>query len=318
MKILIGYDGSPSADAALDDLECAGLPADVEALILMIAEIWLPPPLDDDSPKKCLANNSSESAKTHGDPQKKVVMEAETLSRYAKERLQSRFPDWKIASKALCGSPAREILATADDFNPDLIVVGSQGRSALSRILLGSISQKILTEADCSVRVARGHLKTEQKGACIVIGFDGLAGSRAAIESVASRVWLEKSEVRLLAVSDPVTPSLIGRFVPPIAGLVEEVNEGERERLHKLAEPALQKLKNAGLIAALLIKAGNPKHVLLEEAANWGADTIFVGAGTAGNKFERFLIGSVSAAVAARAHCSVEVARTFIDRTFAF
>lgn len=30
MKILIGYDGSPSADAALDDLQRAGLPADVE------------------------------------------------------------------------------------------------------------------------------------------------------------------------------------------------------------------------------------------------------------------------------------------------
>ena len=43
MNILIGYDGSKSAEAALDDLQRAGLPADVEAEILMIAEVWLPP-----------------------------------------------------------------------------------------------------------------------------------------------------------------------------------------------------------------------------------------------------------------------------------
>ena len=302
MKILIGYDGSPSADAALDDLQRAGLPADVEAVILMIAEVWLPPPTDDGSLEKCPPDASPKSAK-------KAVTEAETLSCYAKERLQSIFPGWKITSLATCGSPSRGILARADDFKPDLIVVGSQGRTAVSRILLGSISQKVLTEAHCSVRVARGRIKAEPKRTCILIGFDGLSGSLAAVESVASRFWLEKSEVRLLAVSDPITPSLIGRFVPPIVDLVEEVNEGERERLQELAEPALQKLKDAGLTAALSIVAGNPKQVLVEEAARWHADGIFVGANATGNRLERFLLGSVSAAVAARANCSVEVVR---------
>ena len=43
-KILIGYDGSECADAALDDLSRAGLPPDAEAQILSVAEVWLPPP----------------------------------------------------------------------------------------------------------------------------------------------------------------------------------------------------------------------------------------------------------------------------------
>ena len=38
---LIGYDGSPCADAALDDLRQAGLPAKAEAHILSVAEVWL-------------------------------------------------------------------------------------------------------------------------------------------------------------------------------------------------------------------------------------------------------------------------------------
>ena len=44
MKILIGYDGSNCADAALDDLKCAGLTENVEAHVLSVAEVWLPPP----------------------------------------------------------------------------------------------------------------------------------------------------------------------------------------------------------------------------------------------------------------------------------
>ena len=44
MKILVGYDGSECADAALDDLARAGLPPSAEVQILSVAEVWLPPP----------------------------------------------------------------------------------------------------------------------------------------------------------------------------------------------------------------------------------------------------------------------------------
>src|SRR5262249_54649876 len=43
MKIVIGYDGSEHADAALDDLRRAGLPRDAEALIISVAEATMPP-----------------------------------------------------------------------------------------------------------------------------------------------------------------------------------------------------------------------------------------------------------------------------------
>ena len=44
MKILIAYDGSECAEAALDDLSQAGLPGTGEVHILSVAEVWLPPP----------------------------------------------------------------------------------------------------------------------------------------------------------------------------------------------------------------------------------------------------------------------------------
>ena len=43
MKILIAYDGSGAAEAALDDLISAGLPDEAEVLVMSVAEVWLPP-----------------------------------------------------------------------------------------------------------------------------------------------------------------------------------------------------------------------------------------------------------------------------------
>ena len=45
MRVLIGYDGSESADAALDDLKKAGLPRDLKVLIVSVGEIAMPPSL---------------------------------------------------------------------------------------------------------------------------------------------------------------------------------------------------------------------------------------------------------------------------------
>ncbi len=44
MRVLIAYDGSEGAEAALADQQRAGLGNNVEALILSVAELWLPPP----------------------------------------------------------------------------------------------------------------------------------------------------------------------------------------------------------------------------------------------------------------------------------
>ena len=42
-RILIAYDGSGVADAAIGELSRAGLPSELEALVITVAEVWLPP-----------------------------------------------------------------------------------------------------------------------------------------------------------------------------------------------------------------------------------------------------------------------------------
>lgn len=310
MKILIGYDGSACSHAALDDLRAAGLPEEeVEAVVMSVAEVWLPPENVNGNGGDLPDPYLEKLTEKHRQKAKKAVAESETLARHARERLLKMFPAWKVKSEATFGSPAWEIITKAGEMKADLIVVGSQGRTAVGRFFLGSISQKVLTEAECSVRVARGRIEVDPTPSRIVIGFDGSAGANAAVEAVAGRFLSEKSEVKLIAVTDPITPSAIGRFVPPIVNWVKEANEGEHEWLEKLAESSIQKLQQAGLKTTFTIEAGNPKQILVEESERWHADSIFVGANRYGSRIERSLLGSVSAAVAARAHCSVEVVR---------
>jgi hypothetical protein len=43
MKALIAYDGSACAEAGLDNLKRAGLPCEVEAMVVTVTELWPPP-----------------------------------------------------------------------------------------------------------------------------------------------------------------------------------------------------------------------------------------------------------------------------------
>jgi nucleotide-binding universal stress UspA family protein len=64
----------------------------------------------------------------------------------------------------------------------------------------------------------------------------------------------------------------------------------------------------AGLDVSTVVRDADPRQFVVQEAAEWKADSVFVGAfGQA--TLDRFLFGTVVAAVAARAPCSVEVVR---------
>jgi nucleotide-binding universal stress UspA family protein len=223
--------------------------------------------------------------------------------------LEILFPYWKVKAETGYGSPAREIVTTANRMRADLIVVGSHGRSAFGRFVLGSVSQKVLAEALCSVRVGRGRVEVDPLPSRVIIAYDGTPGADAMLDAVIARNWREGSEFRLITVADRLVPAEIERFMPLRSHSLEDEIKGGRGWVEQMALPALKRLRGAGLSASLDILAGSPKQILVEEAASWHADSIFLGATACTARTRRFILGSVPAAVAARAHCSVEVVR---------
>jgi nucleotide-binding universal stress UspA family protein len=293
MKILIGYDGSACAEAALADLKRAGLPRKAEAFVLSVAEELIPAP-------------ASIGGVTTPFPEYefKSQQEALALARSAKAVIKPLFPDWEVRAEAAIGSPASILIRKADEWEPDLVVVGSHGHTALGRFFFGSVSQKVLHEARCSVRVARGGGKNADEPVRLVVGIDGSEGAQAAVKTIIARHWPKGSEARVVAA--------MGTW-PPIASEemaveAEKWIAAENERIKEAVEAAVKRLQGVGLTVSTVVKEDVPRRLLCDEAESWGADSIFVGAKGMG-RIERMLIGSVSSAVAARAHCSVEVVR---------
>jgi nucleotide-binding universal stress UspA family protein len=287
MKILVAYDGSECADAAMDDLRRAGIPANAQIKVLSVIEDWLPPP-------------SGLEIMEHIDRNQ----EYPALARRGRLRLVSIEPGWDVKSESGFGSPATVIIEKADDWGADLIVVGSHGRTALGKFFFGSVSQKVLHEARRSVRVARGRIEEPDTPVRLVIGVDGSDDAEAAVEAVAARKWPAGSEARIVNATRATPQISSSRMVGPITNWILE----EKARIEQMIDEAAGKLSAASLKTGAVVKEEEPKRLLIAEAESWGADSIFVGARGLG-RVERFLLGSVSSAVAARATCSVEVVR---------
>jgi nucleotide-binding universal stress UspA family protein len=309
MKLLIGYDGSQCANAALDDLRRAGLGRHAEAIVLSVSEFWLPHNSADSTPPSAADRlpagfNKSGALAVAG---AKPVTEARSFAMEAKRRLQMHFPQWEIKAQESSGSPAREILKKAEEWSPDLIVVGSQGRSGLGRFLLGSVSQKVANEAHCSVRVARGTAWKDGAPVRILVALDGSPASSAAVHSVSSRMWPPASEVRLITILDHKEAQIASELCGP--GRNGSATAGTPLWVQEFIDAACKKLRGAELVVSSKIEEGDPKHLIIANAEEWGAECVFIGASCTCKPSEQLLLGSVATAVVSRAHCSVEVVR---------
>lgn len=306
MKLLIAYDGSPCADVALEDLRRAGLPYQVEAIVMSVADVCLysgtkadEPPFPERLPP-AVAMARAQAAQ--------AVRDARTLAVRASKRIQRYFPTWQVRAEACADSPAWAIVKKAENWQADLVVVGSRGHPTLSRFFLGSVSQTVLTKAPCSVRVARCWARPDDSPGRVIVGVDGSANAEVAVRAVAARLWPAGSEIRVIAAIDPRLSTATTSPLPTMMQWVTESHEKEQARVHTMVEAMVKKLQNMELAVSGLVKEGDPKHVLIEEAARWGVDCIFVGV-TGYSGLKGFLLGSVSKAVAMGAYCSVEVIR---------
>lgn len=304
MKILIGYDGSEHAQSALADLARAGLPGAVEAEILSAADVWVPPAGMEGIETGLLpVSIAVERARAQAAA---ATAAAQQTAGEGAARLKELFAGWNVHGAGVADSPAWAVIKRAGDWGADLVVIGSHGHSAISRLLLGSVSQKILVESQCSVRIGRRSKREAGEPARLLIGIDGSPDSEAAVEAVAARTWPEGSEVRLATAIDlKIATAMLG----PAETRAKWVHEGETEVwVGQMLGAMGERLREAGLTVSTLEREGDPKDLLLGEAQSWEADAIFLGA-RGHSLVERLIVGSVAASVAARAHCSVEVVR---------
>lgn len=146
MKILLGVDGSPCSDAAVEEVARRPWPEGSTIKVLTAYELPMPPtpeawalPLDyfkdlDIALQKQARNTVDRAIQTL-----KAKLDKSIL----------------LDGVLLPGPPRTLILDEAESWRADLIVLGSHGYRAWERILLGSVSQAVVSHAKCSVEVVR-------------------------------------------------------------------------------------------------------------------------------------------------------------------
>lgn len=140
-RLLIATDGSATSSAAVD--EGIDLARELDAQILFV---YVKTP-----PSDLLGSPFYQRRLTHAGSEARRAVDAAMEKAF----VEDVDADWEI----LQGDPAAEILALARERDADLIVVGSRGLGGVTGALLGSVSNRVVHEADRPVLIARVRVR---------------------------------------------------------------------------------------------------------------------------------------------------------------
>jgi nucleotide-binding universal stress UspA family protein len=145
MKILIAIDGSEFGDAAVGfAASLLGKDSSAEFKIVTVLEPAAGTELE----------TIVESTEQLLDSKNPLFQEAENLLKASAETLRISGAA-AVSYEVLAGPTARRIVEAAEEWNSEIIVIGSHGRSFWSRVMLGSVSNSVAKLATCSVLVIR-------------------------------------------------------------------------------------------------------------------------------------------------------------------
>ena len=133
-NVLVGYDGSEHAERAL---ERAALLAAGGAKITLVAAV----------------DPGARGPKGMGSQDDEELSASAQALEAARGKLEAQGVEAHVIERE--GDPARVVLDAANEGGADLIIVGTRGQGAAARLVLGSVSTKIVHDAPCDVLVVR-------------------------------------------------------------------------------------------------------------------------------------------------------------------
>jgi nucleotide-binding universal stress UspA family protein len=145
-NVLVGMDGSEDSFRAVRFLQLLCLPRQTKVRLLSVVERLRYPTTAPGMLRGQLVKMLKELEAERRAELDKVLERAAT-------HLEDRIT--RVTKTTPAGNPADEILAIADAFDADLIVVGARGMRGVARLLLGSVSERVLRHARCPVLIVK-------------------------------------------------------------------------------------------------------------------------------------------------------------------
>lgn len=289
MRVLIALDGSTGSDAVVREAAWRPWPAGTEFLVLTAIDpfFFTKAPLLLAEAKK----------------------DAQTALEESLEILQKN--GLNLKTEIVMENPRHGIPKAACEWKADLILMGSHGRGAFGRLLMGSTAQEVLRHAHCAVEIVRAGAQRagrEAGGMRVLAATDGSDCAEAALRAAAEQPWPGGTEIRVICVPELALLTGAYPYYPPEV-LTEAARANENHAKDAVAK-GVEIMKKTGSRATGEVTESqeSPVRAILGMADLWGADLIVVGS-HGRRAVDRYLMGSVSEAVALHAHCSVEVVR---------
>jgi nucleotide-binding universal stress UspA family protein len=205
----------------------------------------------------------------------------------------------------------QEILDRAEQLGADLIVMGTHGRSGFQRLMLGSVTEKVLRKARTPVLTVPSALP--DVGAAgggpfqrILCAVDFSECSMAALRyasSLAVESGARLAAVHVIELAPPAYDPLVGPAID-LPGYRQACETASRERLRNVIPSAMR--KSSGIEE--MVVCGKPHHEILRIAEEWRSDLVVLGV-HGRNVVDRMLFGSTVEPVVRRAHCPVLTVR---------
>jgi nucleotide-binding universal stress UspA family protein len=278
-KILVAIDGSESSTHALK--ESFKLATNEDSWITAVS---VAPPYKGDLAMTAIGNIQ----KAIKDPYKKALSEAEKIAK--KEN---------VSIKTVCeeGEPYIAIVDLADAEKCDLIVTGRKGVSRIERVLMGSVTARIIGHSHTDVLVVPEDTKIGWKR--VLLPTDGSKYSDVSANKAIELVKSYDGEIKALSVVD-VPEEFLVRAPGAVENLVKKAK--------KMVEDIKKKASSKGVRAEGFVREGEAFKVIIDIAKDQKTDSIIIGShGRTGIK--RLLMGSVTERVIGHAPCPVLVVK---------
>jgi len=213
----------------------------------------------------------------------------------SREKLQAKFDEYakaqiggKFETIVVQDSPARAILNTAQSMHPDLIIMGTHGRSGVRRAILGSVTENVLHEVESPVLtitpLLMGGRETTISRILCPVNFTYVA--REALREACAFAQLFEAELTIVYV---------------VEGLPADQADQVESAFRQWVDP---QVRDQVRFTKLVVRDGDPAERVLAAAFEQGSDLIVVGAQ---HKFfsDATVIGTTTQRITRFARCPV-------------
>lgn len=235
----------------------------------------------------------------HTEPLKELLNRR--LYREVQSLLKSKRRETPRSIKGIlaAGEPKAAVLGVIKDEKPDLVVMGSHGRTGVLHVLMGSVAEGIVRRSPAPVWVVRMPRRWPPKRILVPVDFDD--SSRQVLRAASELARTFSAGLEIVHVSPTIEnlapfPEMRAYFPP---NLSEHLRERAQEKLRSLVDDVVPRK----IPTRLHVLAGSPVDAICRSARSTRSDLIVIP--THGRRgIARLVLGSVAEGVVRHAPCS--------------